>query len=117
LSDKSLEISQNGNAVQNAEICPQPFYMIQINPDCNIVPCCSMKTAFVCGNASEESMLEIWNGERLKKFQLGKLKHHKNLICKECEVYKFGMFEEDILDGKENELLEELYNGRCKNVG
>lgn len=105
LSDKPLRTSQNGNTVQNAEICPQPFYMIQINPDGNIVPCCSMKTAFICGSAKEEPLLDIWNGERLKKFQINILKHQKTGICKECEVYKFGMFEEDILDGNENKLL------------
>lgn len=106
LSDKPLQMSQNGNAVQNADVCPQPFYMMQINPDSNIVPCCSMKTAFVCGNANERSLLEIWNGERLKTFQIGLLKRKKNLICQQCEMYKFGMFEEDILDGNAAKLLK-----------
>ncbi len=105
LSDKPLEISQNGNTVQNAYICPQPFYMMQINPDCNVVPCCSMKTAFICGNASEDSLVGIWSGGRLKKFQIAKLKHQKNHICQKCKTYKFGMFEEDVLDCKEDILI------------
>ncbi|MGD9158490.1 MAG: radical SAM protein [Desulfobacteraceae bacterium] len=108
LSDTPLTITQNGNAVQNAEICPQPFYMLQINPDGNIVPCCSMQTAFVCGNAEEESIFDAWNGGKFKKFQLAMLKNKKNYICKKCEVYKFGMFEEDVLDGRGYAIIERL---------
>ncbi len=108
LSETPLTITQNGNAVQNAEICPQPFYMMQINPDGNVVPCCGMQTAFVCGNAEEESLYNIWNGERLKKFQLAMLKNKKNNICKKCEVFRFGMFEEDVLDFNKTTLIEKL---------
>jgi len=106
LSDTPLTITQNGNAVQNAQICPQPFYMLQINPDGNIVPCCGMKTAFVCGNVDTESIFDVWNGNKLKKFQLAMLKKQKNNVCKKCEVYKFGMFEEDVLDGSEDRVIE-----------
>ena len=70
LSNTPLTMTQNGNAVQNAQICPQPFYMLQINPDGNIVPCCGMQTAFVCGNVDTENIFNVWNGKRLKKFQL-----------------------------------------------
>lgn len=105
LSDKPLQVSQNGNAVQIADICPQPFYMMQINPDYNVVPCCSMRTAAVCGNAKEESLLEIWNGKVMRAFRVKLLEHKKNLICQECEAYRFGMFEEDVLDGNEERLL------------
>lgn len=101
LSNTPLTITQNGNAVQNAQICPQPFYMLQINPDGNIVPCCSMQTAFVCGNVGEKSVFDVWNGQRLKKFQLAMLKKQKNDVCLKCEAYKYGMFEEDVLDGYE----------------
>lgn len=106
LTEKPLDISQNGNPVQMAEICPQPFYMMQINPDYNVVPCCSMKTTFICGDAREQSLLDIWRGERLKRFQRASLKHQKNHICKDCETYKFGMFEEDVLDGHEDLLIQ-----------
>ena len=67
-----------------------------------------MQTAFVCGNAKKESIFDTWNGEKLKKFQLAMLKNKKNYICQKCEVYKFGMFEEDILDGFEDRVIENL---------
>ncbi|MBU1052815.1 MAG: radical SAM protein [Proteobacteria bacterium] len=112
LSNTPLATTQNGNAVQNAQICPQPFYMLQINPDGNIVPCCGMQTPFVCGNSQKENIFDVWNGENLKKFQFAMLKKQKNNICSKCEAYKFGMFEEDVLDGYEERIIA---NGKYLN--
>ena len=110
ITDKKLLCSQNGNQVMNAKVCPQPFFMMQINPDGNAVPCCSMETAFVMGNCLENSLLDIWHSNKLKKFQcqLLKNKKHLNVVCDGCEAYKYNMFEEDLLDDKAEELLTKL---------
>lgn len=106
--NRDFDSTQNGNPLENVEVCPQPFYMLQVNPDGHIVPCCSMETAYISGNAYEESLLDIWTGNKLKDFRLQLLSKQKNAVCKRCESYKFGMFEEDILDNKAKELKKIL---------
>lgn len=111
ISHKDFSLTQNGNEVDNnVEICPQPFYMIQINPDGNIVPCCSMETAFVAGNIKQSNLFDIWNGDKYKEFRILQLKKEKNKnnICKKCTSFKYAMFKEDILDKDADKLLKKV---------
>ncbi len=111
VSPKEMESTQNGNHVLNAEVCPQPFYMMQINPDGNVVPCCAMETAFISGSCEKNSLVDIWNGKPLRDFRKMQLEKRKseNVICSECKTYKFNMFEEDFLDAAADDLLARLY--------
>ncbi|BBB90413.1 MAG TPA: radical SAM protein [Methylomusa anaerophila] len=94
-----LNITQNGSYMLETSICPQPFYMIQINPDGAIVPCCSMAYPGVFGNASEQSIPNIWHGEKLSRFRRLMLAGVENAgRCCNCSLYKYGVFPEDILD-------------------
>lgn len=100
LSDKNFDVTQNGSEVSSVKVCPQPFYMMQVNPEGNIVPCCSMVTPIVLGNCENESIKDIWDGQSYKDFQLLQLndRKEKNKICNDCQTYKYGTFKEDILD-------------------
>ncbi|MCB8814154.1 radical SAM/SPASM domain-containing protein [Desulfosporosinus shakirovi] len=97
---KSLDFTQNGNPVLDVAICPQPFYMLQINPDGAIVPCCSMKYPGVFGNISNQSIEEIWNSQQLADFRRNMLEGTQNAgpVCSECLMYKYNLFPEDVLD-------------------
>jgi len=111
MSDSKFDLTQNGNKVNdNIEICPQPFFMMQINPEGNVVPCCSMETSYITGNCTQNNLVDIWTGERYKEFQLQQLNKEKfkNKICQKCRSYRFALFEEDILD-KHAEELKKLY--------
>ncbi len=110
ISNKNFDLTQNGNDVKDVLVCPQPFYMMQINPDGNVVPCCSMETAYIVGDCTKDSLYKIWNGEKYKDFQIQMLKKEKdnNVICKKCRSYNHNMFEEDILDDDAENLLELL---------
>jgi len=112
ISDANFDFTQNGNCFKEVEVCPQPFYMMQINPDGNIVPCCSMETAFVVGNCENKSLLDIWNGSLYKDFQILMLKKEKNInpVCNSCQSYKYNIFKEDMLDEEAENLLK-LING------
>lgn len=102
LSNKDLNLTQNGNIITEIKVCPQPFFMLQVNPEGNIVPCCSMLTPIILGNCEKNSIKDIWNGENYKKFQILQLnkQKEKNKVCKDCQSYKYGTFKEDILDNK-----------------
>ncbi|WP_163339292.1 radical SAM/SPASM domain-containing protein [Desulfopila sp. IMCC35008] len=111
ISHQTLNKSQNGNPLTTAEVCPQPFYMIQINPDGNAVPCCAMETATVIGNIRNESVVKIWRGEPLREFRKMMLekKRENNVICTTCVNFRYGMFKEDLLDEKADLLLQKIY--------
>jgi radical SAM protein with 4Fe4S-binding SPASM domain len=97
---KPLDLTQSGNCLIASEICPQPFYMIQINPDGAVVPCCSMSYPGVFGNAAQQDISSIWNGEKLSKFRRLLLDGVKQAgsVCAGCSLYKYGLFPEDILE-------------------
>lgn len=110
LAKNSSKCTQNGNAVRDIRVCPQPFYMMQLNPDGNIVPCCSMETPIVLGNAADESMYAIWHGEKNKAFLLNQLRFNKNIypVCQKCQQYKYAAFEEDVLDYDAQKIMNKL---------
>lgn len=115
ISDKNqMAFTQTGNPILDSKICPQPFYMMQINPDGSIVPCCSMSYPRVFAKVSEQPIESIWNGQSFTRFRRLLLKGVQNAgrICAECSLYKYGLFSEDILDDYQ-EQLKGLYDNLC----
>lgn len=108
--EEDIAYTQNGNMVKDIKVCPQPFYMMQLNPDGNIVPCCAMETPVVLGNVSDESMVDIWHGKRNKDFLLNQLKFHKDIysVCRKCQQYKYAVFDEDILDYETDNIVNKI---------
>ena len=104
----AAEVTQNGAAVGSAVVCPQPFYMMQLNPDGMIVPCCSMETPYILGDLAKESMRAIWQGRKTEAFRRAQLTFQKEKypVCAKCRQYQYAMFEEDILDGDAAILME-----------
>ena len=101
------EMTQNGAVVGSAVVCPQPFYMMQLNPDGMVVPCCSMETPYILGDLAKVSMRAIWQGKKTVAFRRAQLTFNKDKyeVCAKCRQYQYAMFEEDILDGDAAELL------------
>lgn len=102
--------AQNGEQLFKSNICPQPFYIMQINPDGNVVPCCSVKYPRILGNVQEQPVDEIWNGEKFMSFRKALLISNANAgdVCKECNLYLYGMYAEDVLDAHADKLLKKL---------
>lgn len=105
-----LSKTQGNTPIIETNICPQPFYMMQINPDGMIVPCCSMEYPDYIGNASEMSVVDIWNSKKFNVFRFNMLSgvEQVNNVCKKCSLYQYGIYKEDILDEKA-EALKEKY--------
>ncbi|PHV71348.1 radical SAM protein [Sporanaerobium hydrogeniformans] len=101
-------VTQNGNKLLETQVCPQPFYMMQINPEGNIVPCCAMETTTILGNCTEVSLYDIWNGKEFNSFRLKQLSNQKNEypICRTCSQYRYMMSEEDLLDKEVKRLID-----------
>ena len=103
-------ITQNGLMIQDVQVCPQPFYFMQINPDGNIIPCCSMETPVILGNLKNDKLKDIWLGDKFKIFRKIQLLKEKNKfpVCKNCQQYKYMMFPEDNIDNDANGIMERM---------
>lgn len=103
----TMRKTQNGASISAAEVCPQPFYMLQLNPDGMIVPCCGMESPMLAGNAATEELREIWNGNQINHFRLQHLQGQRNdnRVCASCQQFRHAMFPEDVLDEDSHRLV------------
>lgn len=81
-------------------VCPLPFYMLGILPDGTVSPCETIYIPEKLGNIWNKSLLDIWNGEDLKRFQqmqMDKLRKN-NPQCARCCAPDDVTHPEDNLD-------------------
>lgn len=103
--------TMGGLPVNNAEVCPQPFYYMMINPDGDILPCCMSERPIILGNIEQESLIEIWNGRVRQTFlkkQLAKQKAQYP-VCRDCTYYRYGLWPEDYIDDVAEDLLRRCF--------
>lgn len=91
---------QNGESLLDVDVCPQGFYMMQINPDGKVVPCCSMKYPGILGDVHQNTVPEIWTGERFNRFRREMLEDRcgTSPVCRDCKLYLYDLHPEDVLD-------------------
>lgn len=106
-----LNIRQTGGVFEDVSVCALPFYMLQLNPDGKVFPCCSFRVPDLIGRVQEESMAAIWNGPRMKAFRIKMLETGAagmGGICTDCNYYKYIMQDSDVLDGHEASIKSRL---------
>lgn len=97
---------------RSSHICSMPFYMLVVEPDGAVVPCCSAEVPLIYGNIHENSLSEIWNSEVKRAFLQMQLEdRNMNRVCSRCSVPGFGLQEGDYLDDHV-EKLAPLYKPR-----
>ena len=72
------------------KVCPYAWYQLNVNWNGDVSICAvdwSFKT--IVGNVIEESILDIWRGNRLKEFRemFSKQQHHNHPACGKCNYY------------------------------
>lgn len=99
IKNEEQHLTQFGVPVTDVCVCPQAFFHFQINPDGKVVPCFSFEYPEILGDCNTESVSEIWNGEKFKKFRRKMLEGKEAVgnICSECNIIKYRMFPEDDL--------------------
>ncbi len=104
---KDPSYTQSGNNLSDSKICPMPYYMIQINPDGYVVPCCGWGIPLRLGDIKEKSVVDIWNSQTYNEFRARMLTGAANCgkVCAACALYRYGLFPEDNLDGYAQKLL------------
>lgn len=96
---------------RNAMIaCPRPFMSLTINK-CGQVLCCTSDTpsATQVGDIHQESLRDIWNGERLFEFRKMHLENRKkeNQSCRNCDWFQLFPAEDNV-DGVSLERLKPM---------
>ena len=88
--------TQFGLPVAPIQVCPQPFFTMQINPDGKIVPCYQISYPAIMGDANHQTMQEIWNGMAYQSFRRAMLdgRDHANEVCAKCNFIKYRLFPE-----------------------
>ena len=111
LKGQQTFVTQFGLPVSEVEICPQPFFTMQINPDGKVVPCFSFEYPGIMGDCNSQSVCDIWNGEKFQNFRRTMLDGAKNVCetCAKCNIIKYRLFPEDILND-DAERLKTYYN-------
>ncbi|MHB8172579.1 MAG: radical SAM protein [Thermincolia bacterium] len=101
---------KQGHQQFKTNICAMPFYMMVVEPDGSVVPCCSNIPPAKVGNIKESSLADIWHQDRLRQFQIMQLKGQgiKHPVCGTCTVPTHGMQHGDYLDDYAEELLGRL---------
>ncbi len=79
-------ITRYGYEYKEAIVCHQPFYQMFIKANGDVAPCCMYPFPMILGNVQEQSLKDIWNGHKLRDFQIMQLmkKRKCNAICRDC---------------------------------
>lgn len=93
-----------GNDPYYKKACGYPFYTLGVTWHGEVVLCCvDWSYATSVGNAHNQSLLQIWHGEKLKKFQIMHLENRRseNPACSTCT----GIYmQPDNIDDKRDEI-------------
>ncbi len=69
--------------------CSQPFYSLNIWGNGNVTPCCSFYgEKLVIGNIHQQSLKEIWEGEKMKVIREQILTKRFNPTCQKCLYFR-----------------------------
>ena len=98
-----------GQKIKEVQVCPYIFYSFSINSDGSVSICfLDWSRKLVIGNVKNESVKDIWIGQRLKEYQIMFLmkKRKSHLVCRNCGQMSHGL--PDDIDDYAEILLERL---------
>lgn len=76
-----------GQQVVKKNVCAYPFYSLSINADGTVSPCCvDWDRSLVLGDLNQQSLMDIWHGEKLRQLRLQMLegRRKENPTCSKC---------------------------------
>jgi radical SAM protein with 4Fe4S-binding SPASM domain len=81
--------------LENKSFCMYPWIHLYVGPDGGTFPCCNVtfNEGSLVGNVNNESLQDIWNGERMKSIRTRMLNDQPLTECSRCyEQEKSGFF-------------------------
>ena len=106
------KVKDTNSKKENVICCPTPFYMINVQPNGNIVPCCIAHQPIILGNAKMISVSDAWSSNKRISFLIMQLnkKRYNHPVCKKCELPCYSSSPEDIIDPFSDKLLKRFNN-------
>ena len=110
---KGVEVNQEvgiyGQKIKEVQVCPYVFYSFSINSNGSASACfLDWSRKLIIGDVNQESVKDIWNGEKLLKLQrmflMKKRKQHP--VCRNCGQLSHGL--PDDIDAYAETLLKKL---------
>ena len=90
------EVGNYEQDVENRQVCPYLFYIMVVNSDGTVSTCVGdWKHHQLVGNIAENTVKEIWLGEKQREYQLGHLHGNKKgmEMCEKCLVISHGAYD------------------------
>lgn len=108
--DMKVEYDRYGRKHEKRKVCPLPFFMLGIFPNGDVEPCDTIYKPVVLGNVNNGSLLDMWNGEKIKKFWKMQLQERRgeNQKCAVCCAPDDVSHPEDILDDDIDKIMKRL---------
>ncbi len=99
-----------GNKLKNVLVCASPFYMMYIEPNGEVYPCCNLPTPKCYDNVNLKSLVEIWESDNHYDFLKLHLQgyRNKNTVCAKCQMVNYLRGDEDDLDEYKDVILGRL---------
>lgn len=100
---------QYGQEIKEKRICPQIFTVLAVKCDGTVSPCSvDWDNDRALGNIHERTLLQMWNGSKLRELRLGHLENGRNLFtgCSSCGLPKYSC--RDDLEPYASELAEKI---------
>ena len=106
----SLSSDRRGVEHEKRFVCSQPFFTLSIWPNGEVIPCSAIHRVCSLGNVNETSLIDMWQSEKLKNFQIMQLKklRYNHPQCKLCCAPDDCAHEEDSLDVDAEKLLKDF---------
>jgi pyruvate-formate lyase-activating enzyme len=101
--------------LRERQVCPEPFSRLAVNFDGQVSVCCvDWSFGTIVGDLRRESLADVWNGERLRRFRLAHLEGRRGEIpaCANCQ-YMTGEAPQRDLDAQ-TEALIPLYEAHAR---
>lgn len=81
--------TQEGRELKAKKVCTAPFYICAINYDGGVEGCaCDWRRSLILGNVKEESLYDIWNGDKYMELRKYQLEGNRSKIteCADCKA-------------------------------
>lgn len=91
------------------QVCPYLFYSLCVNSDGSVSACLmDWNHQLIVGNVREQSLAEIWNGEKMQQMRKEHLKLNKGIYqaCQNCGQLKYAVL--DNIDAYREEILNKI---------
>jgi len=108
-ADVNTGMDSQSNIKKDRLVCPEPFKTLSINFNGDVSICCvDWSMATTVGNVKNESLPDIWNGQRIRDFRKTHIEGQRNKLkaCSNCQ-YIQGINELSDIDN---------YTDKLKNI-